>query len=172
MKIIPYLVDWTEAKQGLQFTQKPNLKALGMGAYSFNFPDSYNLYMTIAEAYEQMRSSVPESIRPRVDQFMSCLITFDGYCQDLGDSPDLALSISPESALKLAYIGNQINWEGFKAIYDQACESYVKESLAQFKTGVSPSRSFEEIFAPYLKLWLNMINTAAMEERGIVVLWS
>jgi hypothetical protein len=137
MKIIPYLVNWQE----LTLEQLANAQALALrlkrgkvAADTWNFPDSYSLYMNVAEAYEQMRPSLPDLLRQRIDQFMQHLISFDGYCQDLGSVAEVALSLSPESALKLAYIGNQINWEGLEPVYYRVCASDTQESLAQFNS--------------------------------------
>ena len=169
-----YLVDWPEvAKRWKAGTLDDTFSdALENGEDWIEdldfYTDSHQLYLGMVQAYEELREALPATVRKQADQFMNPLITYDGYCQDLGDESEIfALSISPESAAKFARLGASIDFKSFKKAFDDKCSDDTKDILGED----DPDQAFEENFLPYIDMWLSALKRAAEEKKGILIAW-
>jgi hypothetical protein len=169
-----YLVDWPQVVKRWNagtledtFSEALENGEAWIEALDF-YTDSHQLYLAMIQAYEELHEGLPATVRKRADQFMNPLITYDGYCMDLGDEGEMfALSISPESAAKFARLGAGINFNSFKKPFEDDCSDDTKDILG----GDDPDNAFEENFLPYIEMWLSALQRAAQEKKGILISW-
>jgi len=167
-----YIVDWPEVvkrwKAGtLEETFSDALENGESWIEDLDFyTDSHALYCAIIEAYDEFGGALPAAVRKKSDQFMNRLISDDEHCMDLGDEGELfAISISPESAIQFAALGESIDFKGFKKAFDAECSDETKDILG----GDDPDQAFDENFLPYIEMWLSALKRAANEKKGILI---
>jgi hypothetical protein len=137
-----------------------------------NFCDSHVWYVQVAEAWEQIRGGdgVPRDMDAKAKEFMNALITYSGYCMDLGKGCELiCISLSPESATRLAQAAAAVDFKAYRAAYYAKCDEHTKQGLGECSEAGSVERGFEDGFLPYVKWWVGAVNTAARKKRGLLV---
>ena len=134
---------------------------------------SHSQYTMVAEAWEQIRGAedVPREMDAKAQAFMNVLITYSGYCTDLGKGCEvIVVSVSPESAERLARTVARVDFSAYRGAFHAKCDKRTKEAFGECsERGVE--RGFEEGFIPYVQTWIDQVSTAAKKKRGLLMVW-
>src|SRR2546428_11352454 len=131
MDVTGYIVDWAELSKRYQagklgYDDMENaLEGNEPCFQDLNFYcDSDGVYFLIAEAYQQLRKALSADVKEVADKFMSRLITYRGYRQDLGDKGRVfGMSFSPDSAAEFASLGERLDFEALRKAFKERCST-------------------------------------------------
>lgn len=188
MQIEALLVDWKE----LQRREKDGtLNRLGnqIGSlalkekwieYIESIPDS-KCYFEMAEAWDSMNQpdAVSKGTHEKACEVMRHLMPFgEGVVELTGYEAHYLLAISPQTTMRLAKMLPEIDFsayrEEFAELSRQGLLKYLADLLPETpkrkrSKDVTPERIFDEVFLPYVTLWLDLLKRAGAEKKGIIV---
>lgn len=129
-------------------------------------------YGVAADAWEIVRDRaaiVPEDMGVKARKFMDGLITFKGFFNDLEVGREsIEISLSPETTERLTQLVAAVDFTLYRDAYYSLCDLATKERFAR-EGGID--HSFEDGFLPYVQMWIDVIKTAAVQKKGLLVRW-
>ena len=178
MEITGYLVDWKEATKRMTdgTLESTMMDALNDGESWVQDLDwenqCHNNYLMVAKAWEAVRGAggVPGGMDAKAQEFMNVLITHSDFCMDLGEGCEvIAISVSLESAARLAQAVAGVDFNAYRAAYHARCDQTTKEALGVWSEDRGVERGFEDGFLPYVQMWVDAVKAAARRKQGLLV---
>jgi hypothetical protein len=171
MDVTAYLVDWDKVVK--RFRAGTLMEDAGDAIVEYDQPwlrdlefgcDSDDVYVCVAQAYEQLRRKLPPKDKATADTFFNAMISLDTFHQDLGDDGKIfAVTISPDSAKRFAAIAQELNLKALRKAFEDGCSKRIIDELGEGDVDAA----FSDNFLPYLKDWIRAVKTAAKEKKGI-----
>lgn len=113
---------------------------------------------------------VPWFMDRRARKFIKPLITHEGYCFDLGESEDFALSIGPASANGFVRLAKGVDFTLYRDSFYKNVSESDQENLTEWAGG-ELTECFERGFLDYIHIWVETLKVAAQRQQGLLIQW-